>query len=111
MATYTRFSPDDVVITTEKVFTSTWTNNTNKLTVSSHTESAFNPGAGSKFSTPSSSGQYFIPVHNVAPGANSEVQYTISYGHKTGLGSEDFHADNSADGYKASRGVYSQYRA
>ena len=110
MATYTRFSPDDVVITTEKVFTSTWTNNTNKLTTV-FTSSADNTDNGANFNTPSSSGQYFISVFNAAAGGDSEVQYTISYGHKSGLGSEDFHADNSADGYNASRGVYSQYRS
>jgi len=110
MSTYTRFSPDDIVITTEKVFTSTWTGNTNILNAV-FTASADNPDNGTNFNTPSSSGQYYIEVHDVAAGSNSEVQYSISYGHKSGLGSEDFHADNSADGYNASRGVYSQYRS
>lgn len=110
MSTYTRFSPDDIVITTEKVFTSTWTGNTNALTTT-FTASADNPDDGTNFNTPSSSGQYYIEVHDVAAGSNSEVQYSISYGHKTGLGSEDFHSDSSADGYNASRGVYSQYRS
>lgn len=110
MSTYTRFSPDDIVITTEKVFTSTWTGNTNALTTV-FTASADNPDDGTNFNTPSSSGQYFIEAHNVAAGSNSEVQYSISYGHKDGKGSEDFHSDSSADGYNASRGVYSQYRS
>ena len=108
MATYTRFSPDDVVITTEKVFTSTWTNNTNTLETV-YTSSADNPDApGANFTTPSSSGQYYISVLNEAGG---EVQYTIGYGHKAGSGSQNFHADDSADGYNASRAVYSQYRS
>lgn len=110
MATYTRFSPDDVVITTEKVFTSTWTNNTNNLTTV-YTASADNPG-GANFLSPSSSGQYYISVYNtVAGSSDSEIQYTIGYGHSAGSGSENFQADDSADGYNASRAVYSQYRS
>ena len=111
MATYTRFSPDDIVITTEKVFTSTWTNNTNNLTTI-YTASADNPVDGNNFLTPSSSGQYYISVYNAAAGGDdSEIQYTISYGHKNGSGSENFHTDDSADGFNASRAVYSQYRS
>jgi len=112
MATYTRFSPDDVVITTEKVFTSTWTNNTNNLTTV-YTASADNPDTpGTNFSTPSSSGQYYISVYNTTAGSsNAEVQYTVSYGHKAGSGSENFHSDDSANGYNASKAVYSQYRS
>jgi hypothetical protein len=110
MATYTRFSPDDVVITTEKVFTSTWTNNTNKLTTV-FTASADNPSVGSNFSTPSSSGQYFINVHNTSVGTTSEIQYSISYGNKVGSGSENFHAGANADGFNSSKAIYSQYRS
>lgn len=110
MATYTRFSSDDVVITTEKVFTSTWTNNTNNLTTV-YTSSADNP-AGANFLSPTSSGQYYISVYNTVVGSsNSEVQYTIGYGHKAGSGSENFQSDDSANGYNASRAVYSQYRS
>ena len=111
MATYTRFSPDDVVITTEKVFTSTWTNNTNILETT-FTSSNDNPSNGSNFLSPSSSGQYYINVYNAAVGgANSEVQYSISYGHKAGSGSAQFGTDADIIGYNASHAVYSQYRS
>jgi len=111
MATYTRFSPDDVVITTEKVFTSTWTNNTNILETT-YTSSTDNPSNGSNFSSPSSSGHYYINVYNAsAGGVGSEVQYSISYGHKAGSGSAQFGTDADIIGYNASRAVYSQYRS
>ena len=110
MATYTRFSSDDIVVTTEKVFTSTWTNNTNNLTTV-YTASADNPG-GANFLTPTSSGQYYINVYNTVVGSSdSEVQYTIGYGHRAGSGSENFQADDSANGYNSSRAIYSQYRS
>lgn len=110
MATYTRFSSDDIVVTTEKVFTSTWTNNTNNLTTV-YTASADNP-VGANFSTPTSSGQYYISVYNTVIGSSdSEIQYTIGYGHRAGSGSENFQADDSANGYNSSRAIYSQYRS
>lgn len=110
MATYTRFSSDDIVVTTEKVFTSTWTNNTNNLTTV-YTASADNPN-GTNFLTPTSSGQYYISVYNTVVGSSdSEIQYTIGYGHRAGSGSENFQADDSANGYNSSRAIYSQYRS
>lgn len=109
MATYTRFSPDDVVITTEKVFTSTWTNNTNALTTT-YIASADEAGNTNRL-TPSSSGMYYVSVYNAPAGSSAEVQYTVSYGHTGGSGSQNFHTDDSAEGYNASKAIYSQYRS
>ena len=110
MASYTRFSTDDVVITTEKVFTSTWSNNTNELT-SATNETSSNQAV---FTSPTSSGNYYIEVYNVADPDNSstaEVQYSISYGHKAGSGSEDINDGSGAEGLNSSRAIYSQYRS
>jgi len=104
MATYTRFSPDDVVITTEKVFTSTWSNNTNELTT------VYTSSTQADFTSPTSSGQYYIEVYNADSSlSTSEIQYSISYGHKAGSGSEDI--NTGADGLNSSRAIYSQYRS
>lgn len=108
MATYTRFSSDDVVITTEKVFTSTWSNNTNELTAATDETSSVQ----ADFTSPTSSGQYYIDVYNADATLNtSEIQYSISYGHKAGSGSEDINDGAGAEGYNASRAIYSQYRS
>ncbi len=108
MATFTRFSEDDIVITTEKVFTSTWSNNTNELTGATDETSS----AQAIFTSPTSSGQYYIDVYNAdATLDSSEIQYSVSYGHKKGSGSEDINDGSGAGGYNASRAIYSQYRS
>lgn len=95
MATYTRFSPDDIVITTERVFTNTF---------SSNTLTSYN-NDGPDRDTPSSSGQFF----EQAVDGSSVNMYTVSYGHYAGSGSEYFTTDDV--GYTATRAVYSQYRS
>ena len=110
MATFTRFSSDDIVITTEKVFTNTWSNNTNELTSATDETSSLQADFGS----PTSSGQYYIEVYNTADPDNSdsaEIQYAISYGHRAGSGSEDINDGAGAEGYNSSRAIYSQYRS
>ncbi len=108
MASFVRLAQDDIVLNTEKLSTSTWSNNTNQLTAV-HTASS-----QTVFTTATSSGQFFIQVFNVATGSTTttpEVQYNIAYGHKKGSGSLDFTADTGSFGFSASRNVYSQYRS
>lgn len=110
MATFTRFSSDDIVITTEKVFTNTWSNNTNELTSATNETSSLQ----ATFTSPTSSGNYYIEVFNTADPDNSnsaEAQYSVGYGHRKGSGSEDINDGAGAEGYNSSRAVYSQYRS
>ena len=113
MATYTRFSSDDVVITTEKVFTSTWTNNTNALTTAA-TNNFGAPGniavSDVLYSSPSGSLAFATSVYNgPAATTTNEVQYTISYGHKAGSGSLDY--TSTDPGFSSARSIYGQYRS
>ena len=109
MATFTRFSSDDIVITTEKVFTSTWSNNTNAL------DEANGVATGSAQNFPiatatTQSGLFFKEVFNGdASNAANEPQYAASYGHRRGSGSKLFTADD--DGFSATRSIYGQYRS
>ena len=108
MATFTRFSTDDVVITTEKVFTSTWSDNTNALTAV-YTASTQNVATSDR----TSSGLFYKDVYNndVSSGVTTsdEIQYAISYGNKNGSGSKFF---TDADvGISATKTIYSQYRS
>lgn len=109
MATFTRFSTDDVVITTEKVFTSTWSDNTNALTAV-YTASTQNVVAASDRTA---SGLFYKDVYNnnVSAGVTTsdEIQYAISYGNKVGSGSLPFTAADV--GLSATRAIYSQYRS
>ena len=105
MATFTRFSPDDVVITTEKVFTSTWTGNVNYLTAV-YTSSTQDLTLGTDRTA---SGLFYKDVYNGTPASSYEKQYSISYGHKEGRGSKYFTTDDA--GYSATRAIYGQYRS
>lgn len=96
MATYTRFSSDDVVITTEKVYTNTWTNGTNDLGTPTYDTMVY--------TSATSSGAFYANVS-----LSSEVQYSIAYGHKAGSGSLDY--TTSDPGYSSARSIYGQYRS
>ena len=112
MAGLTQFQPNDIVNDVSNVVTSTWTNNTNNLTV------AFTSSTQAVFSSGTSSGAHYIDVYNAEPDsgaphsydATAEVQYSIAYGHKAGSGSLDFTNDTGAVGNSPSRNIYSQYR-
>ena len=96
MSTYTRFSSDDVVITTEKVFTNTWSDGLNELTSLTLSTAAYgSPSSSHCFARPLSKG--------------GTTQFTVSYGHYAGSGAADYTAAD--DGYNAARSVYGQYRS
>ena len=103
---FTRYTDSDIVISTNKVVTSTWTNNTNNLTI--HQTSSIE----TSFASATSSGQFFINVFNLEPdnNDNAEVQYAVAYGNKVGSGSPDFTNDTGSFGVGASRTIYNQYR-
>ena len=96
---------NDIVNDTQKVVTSTWSNNTNTLT-SVHTSSL-----QADLSSATSRGAFFIEVYNVATGSEgAAVQYAVAYGHKEGKGSKDFTNDTGALGNSPSKVIYNQYR-
>lgn len=95
------FDPNnDFLSETTKVATSTWTNNENKLTT------VFTSSTQAVFTTATSSGAFFIDVHNDA--TTSSVQYSVAYGHKAGSGALAFNA--SAPSYSPTSVIYNQYR-
>ena len=105
MSTYNRYAADDIVISTDRVSTSTWSNNTNNLIVA-HTSSV-----QAIFDHPTSSGAFRIDVYNLPiTDDNEEVQYSLSYGNRKGSGSLDFTNDTGSFGFNAARDIYSQYR-
>ena len=109
MATYTRFSSDDIVITTEKVFTSTWTDNTNALAPAANWFGG--PGnTTSDYNTSTSSGAFNLILYNgQATVETNKPQCSISYGHKKGSGSLLYTTSDTA--FSSARSIYGQYRS
>mgnify|MGYP003639835994 CR=1 FL=1 len=103
MAGLTRYDNSDKVIDTQKIVTSTWTNNTNDANAFASFTSS---GASGVASTASAA--FFIEVFNNT--GHSESQYAIAYGNKKGSGSLDFTNDTGAIGNSAARVIYNQYR-
>ena len=101
----TQYTEGDVVISTDKIITSTWTNNTNNLTT------AFTSSTQAVFNSPTSSGQFYLDVFQaLSSSAEAEIQYAVAYGNRVGSGSPDFTNDTGSFGIGASKAVYNQYR-
>ena len=98
MATINRYGEGDIVLSTDKVVASAWSDNTNNLTT-------FETSSIQATQTDANSqGNFFIEVYNEATSStNSAVQYAVAYGNRVGSGSPDFTNDsniNKSDGSK-----------
>lgn len=105
---YTIFDTNkDTVNSIDRVFASAWSNNTNDLGTSH-----FSSSTQYDKSTPTSSGQFFMEIYDKHPvnDTTAEVQYSIAYGHRNGLGSELFNTGTGAETFSAAKAIYSQYR-
>ena len=105
MPSLIQFSQNDIVPDTQKLATSTWSNNTNNL-ITAHTSSE-----QADLSSATGSGAIYINVYNEATSSDSAaVQYAIAYGHRGGSGSLNFTNDTGAKGKSATGVTYAQYR-
>ena len=104
MSTFIPFSTDDRVESIDRVFSSAWSGNTNSLTI------AYTSSTQASYNTPSSSAQFYLEIYHEDPTSTSDVQYTISYGHQDGSGSQNFDNNTGGNGFSATRAIYSQYR-
>jgi len=99
------FTNADIVNDTQKVATSTWSNNTNNLT------QHFSSSVQASFTTPTSSGAFFINVFNEPTSSSAAfIQYAVAYGHRAGSGSLNFTNDEGGKGKSAAGVTYAQYR-
>jgi hypothetical protein len=105
MATYIPFVNGDVVETTERVFASAWTNNTNDLEANHFTASSANTTGST-----TDQANFFTEIYNADPTGTSEVQYSIAYGNRNGSGSLLFNTDSGNAGNSPSKAIYNQYR-
>ena len=100
-----RFQQNDIVNDTQKVGTSTFSNNVNNLT------QVFTSSVQADFTSPTSSGAFFIDVFNEHTSSSStEKQFSIAYAHRDGSGSLNFTNDTGAKGKSATGVTYAQYR-
>ena len=110
MSTFIPFLEGDTVDSIARVFSSAWSDNTDTLTTNHFSSSA-------QYNTTSatSSGAYFMEIYSTNPDDNpttAEVQYSIAYGHRKGSGSLNIAggATGGANGFNASKAIYTQYR-
>ena len=105
MAGLITYQDTDIVNDTQKVVTSTWSNNTNN-SATAHTASS-----QANFTSATSSGAFYINVYNEAASlSTTAVQYAVAYGHSKGSGSLNFTNDVGAKGNSATKCIYNQYR-
>jgi len=91
---FSRYNPEDSVISAESVVRGAWSSDSNQL---------------STFQTASSYTEYYLDVYNGDPAsAASSVQFSIQYGNLQGSGSALI--NNNVPGLTPSRVVYGQYR-
>ena len=103
MASYNRLNPDDLVVSTDKVVTNAWSNNTNILTTN------FTSSTQAVYTNATDQGNFFIDVRAGEDTVSSSIEYTISYGHKAGSGSQNFTNTAGALGNTATKVIYRQY--
>ena len=96
---FSRYNPEDSVISSETVVRGLWSGDTNSLT---------------SFSTSSTYTEYYLDVYNINPGlSNSAVQFSIQYGNIHGSGSNLINTNVTttvSGALTPSRVVYGEYR-
>jgi len=108
-----RYAEGDIVNDTQRLGTSTWTNNTNELLTANMHESPLqnvNGGAGGVAAAPgaTANGSHYISLYYSAAVSSSE--FSVGYGHINGSGSLDYTTGPGGTGYSPSRVIYNQYR-
>ena len=92
-------------MSTDKVVTSTWSNNLNNL------QTFYTSAIQVDQTDPNSQGNFFFNLYDaVTSSVDATVQCSISYGHRGGKGSIDFTNDTGSFGFSATKVIYNQYR-
>jgi hypothetical protein len=96
---FSRYNPEDSVISSETVVRGLWSGDTNLLT---------------SFNLPSTYTEYYLDVYNISPGlSNSAVQFSIQYGNLSGSGANLINTNVTttvSGALTPSRVVYGEYR-
>jgi hypothetical protein len=92
---FSRYNPEDSVISSETVVRGLWSGDTNNLTT---------------FFTQSAPTEYYLNVYKEDPSLSGSVQFAIQYGNLNGSGSAVINLNVPNGGYTPSRVVYGEYR-
>jgi hypothetical protein len=92
---FSRYNPEDSVISSETVVRGLWSGDTNNLTT---------------FFTQSGYTEYYLNVYKEDPSLSGSVQFAIQYGNLNGSGSNLINTNVPNGGYTPSRVVYGEYR-
>jgi len=103
MASYSRLNQEDISVSTDKVTSNAWSEDTNKLTT------FFTSSTQATYTNATSQGNFFLEIYKEEALTNG-VEFTVSYGHKAGSGSLNFTNTAGALGNNAVKCVYNQYR-
>ena len=97
---FKRFDAEDLVISAEPVAQPIWSTNEVELTTF----------FTSSVQEQEPSGQYYLDVYHLDPSTNiaADIQFSITFGHKTGGGTELFNSNVTSKSPSAS--IYGQYR-
>ncbi len=106
MASYSRLNQEDTTVSTDKVVTNAWSDDTDILTT------FFTSSTQAVTTNATSQGNFFLELYKDDVNLTSSVlpQLTVSYGHKAGSGSLNFTNTAGALGNNAVKCVYNQYR-
>ena len=105
MASYSRLNQEDLTVSTDKVVTNAWSDDTNTLTT------FFTSSTQAVTATATQQGNFFMEIYkdDVNLTSSAPVQFTVAYGHKAGSGSENFTNTAGALGNTATKAIYRQY--
>jgi len=106
MASYSRLNPEDLSVSTDKVTSNAWSDDTDTLTT------FFTSSTQAVYTNATSQGNFFLEVYkdNVNDTGSALPQFTVAYGHQGGSGSLNFTNTAGALGNTATKVIYNQYR-
>ena len=101
---FKRLDPEDISISAESIVSPAWSTGAVELKDANGTGFFYSAAQAAQ-----NSGQFYYNVyHKVSTDPTSVVQFSVAYGHKTGLGSPNYNVSELNKSY--SRSIYGQYR-
>ena len=106
MASYSRLNQEDITVSTDKVVSNAWSDDTDTLST------FFTSSAQAVYTNATSQGNFFVDIYkdNVNVTSSVPVQFAVAYGHKAGSGSLAFTNTAGALGNSSTKVIYNQYR-
>ena len=106
MASYSRLNQEDITVSTDKVVSNAWSNDTDTLST------FFTSSTQAIYTDATSQGNFFVDIYkdDVNITSSAPIQFAVAYGHKAGSGSLAFTNTAGALGNSSTKVIYNQYR-